>query len=80
LRLAGQRSATFWQSRFSDYVLRTRGEFEDTVEYIHGTPVRKQLVAEPAAWRWSSARWFADQTGPIAVDSVRLPCDTRGRI
>ena len=28
------------------------------IEYIHGNPVRRQLVAKPEDWKWSSAGWL----------------------
>lgn len=28
------------------------------IEYIHLNPVRKELVTEPTAFRWSSAKWY----------------------
>jgi putative transposase len=33
-----------WQSRFYDRILRSRREFDETLEYIHQNPVRKGLV------------------------------------
>jgi len=27
------------------------------IDYIHGNPVRKQLVGKPEDWKWSSAGW-----------------------
>ena len=27
------------------------------IEYIHGNPVRRQLVERPEDWKWSSAGW-----------------------
>ena len=37
-------------------VLRTRGEFDEALHYMHMNPVRKGLVEDPRAWKWSSAR------------------------
>ena len=36
-------------------------------------PVCCRLVHDPLQWNWPSARWFAEQAGPIAIDEVRLP-------
>jgi len=33
-----------WQNRFYDHIIRTRTEFDHTVEYIHQNPVEKGLV------------------------------------
>jgi len=80
LRHAGHRSSPFWQSRFYDHALRTRREFDDALEYMHWNPVRRGLVADPAAWPWSSARWLAEETGPIRMDVPRLRFDAQARV
>jgi putative transposase len=48
------------------------------IEYIHGNPVRKELVEKPEDWKWSSAGWVegknslrpdpVDLGGPVVVD------------
>jgi putative transposase len=69
-----------WQPRFHDHVITSRGEFDQTLHYIHMNPVRKNLVDEASAWRWSSANWYAGNEGPIAVDDVRLPLNPADRV
>ncbi len=49
LRAAGFRSKPFWQSRFYDHALRTRGEFDEALDYMHMNPVRKGFVQDPLA-------------------------------
>lgn len=51
--------------------------FAQKADYIHGNPFRKGLVADPLAWRFSSARQFAgvpldagDGGEPLEVDWV----------
>ena len=51
LRAAGFRGKPFWQSRFYDHALRTRAEFDEALDYMHMTPVRKGLVGDPLAWK-----------------------------
>ena len=80
LRAAGPQSKPFWQSRFHDHALRTRGEFDEALAYMHMNPVRNGFVEDALAWKWSSARWLAESTGPIRIDCVRLPFDPRARI
>ena len=80
LRAAGLRSKPFWQSRFYDHALRTRGEFDEALDYMHMNPVHNGLVEDPLAWGWSSAKWLAEGTGPIKIDCVRLPFDAKTRI
>ena len=80
IRNARGNLAPIWQPRFFDHILRTRGEFDQTLEYMHENPVKRALVENSLDWKWSSARWFADQTGPIPIDDVRLPLNPRDRI
>ena len=69
-----------WQSRFYDHILRTRREFDETLEYMHQNPVRNALVESATDWGWSSAGWYAGGTGPIVMDEVRLPLNPGDRI
>ena len=80
LKAVGSRVEPFWQSRFYDHAVRTRGEFDDTLQYIHMNPVRRGLVENPLAWRWSSAPWLTDRTGPVGLDQIRLPSEAEARI
>ena len=80
LRRSRHRRGPFWQSRFYDHVLRTRGEFDEALEYIHMNPVVKGLVQDSYAWPWSSARWFVERQGPVEIDQIRLPCGPKSRI
>jgi len=41
------------------------------VQYIHANPIRRNLVAYPTDWIWSSARFWEDAGGvPLDMDSV----------
>ena len=76
-----------WQPRLFDRALRTVGEYNEKVEYIHLNPVRAGLASRPEDWPWSSVH---DYTGSInrgpktpsglSIDRILLPADTRGRI
>ena len=49
----------FWQEGPGyDRNLNTAKAILAAIEYIHLNPVRRGLVSEARAWRWSSARWF----------------------
>ena len=76
-RIRPIRGRAFWQARFYDRALRNRGEYDEAFDYIHSNPVRRGLVEDPLHWKWSSARWFAERIGPIAMDEVRLPMNAR---
>ena len=51
-----------------DETLRTTDQLKAALESLHAEPVKRGLVAAPADWKWSSARWH---TG------VRDPADLR---
>ena len=76
-RIRPMHGRAFWQARFYDRALRNRGEYDEAFDYIHTNPVRRGWVEDPPQWKWSSARWFAQRIGPIAMDEVRLPMNAR---
>jgi len=79
-RIRPIRGRVFWQARFYDSALRTRAQYDETFDYIHMNPVKRGLADEPVKWRWSSAAWFANGSGPIAMDEVRLPLNPGDRV
>jgi putative transposase len=43
------------------------------IQYLHGNPVRRGLVAKAEDWEWSSARWYAGlRQVPIEMDAMVL--------
>jgi REP element-mobilizing transposase RayT len=81
-RISAARECTepIWQGRFYDHILHLCAEFDQTLEYMHGNPAVKGLVEDAADWKWSSAAWYANRTGPIEMDDVRLPLNPADRI
>jgi len=62
-------------------------EYHEAVEYMHGNPVRRGLVARPEGWKWSSVHEYAfpavpqaRRQPPLRIDRVRIPADERARI
>jgi REP-associated tyrosine transposase len=55
-RLGLERRLTFpvWQRGFSDHRIRDASDYAGHLHYIEQNPVRKQLVAQAAEYRWSS--------------------------
>jgi putative transposase len=84
-----------WQPRFPsarlragfDRALRTVGEYNEKVQYIHLNPVKAGLVKRAEDWPWSSVHDYtgnvndAPLTGSaLAINRVLLPADERTRI
>ena len=66
-----------WQQQFWDRFVRQAKEFNERLVYRHLNPVRKGLVKQPEAWRWSSYNNFAlDKERvaacPLQIDSAPL--------
>jgi hypothetical protein len=38
------------------------------LNHIHANPVRSQLVSRAEDWEFSSARWYAEEKGPLTID------------
>ena len=47
-----------WQKRFYDEGIRNAGMLMQKMEYIHNNPVRKNLVAAPDEYLYSSYNWY----------------------
>ena len=46
---------SFWQSCYHERALRSETELVNAIKYVHANPVAEGLVAEAAAYAWSSA-------------------------
>jgi hypothetical protein len=42
-----------------DRNITTAAALRAEIDYLHGNPVQRGLVAKAEDWEWSSARWFA---------------------
>lgn len=57
-----------WEPRYYDFNTRTEKKRIEKLRYIHRNPVRRELVAKPEDWRWSSYRDYASLArGPVTV-------------
>ncbi len=75
LRLAFTRSdgglPRFWQPRFYDFNVWSKGKVREKLEYMHANPVTRKLVHHPKDWPWSSWSFYAKgESGLVAIDSV----------
>jgi len=75
----GKTSYRFWQRGGGyDRNLWTPRYVWETIDYIHGNPVRQGLCKRDIDWVWSSARAYAGEVDvPLAIDGASLPNDPR---
>ena len=66
---AGEPLRAFWQARFYDFNVYSRGKVNEKLNYMHANPVIRRLVKHPRDWRWSSwGFYFGGGTGLVAID------------
>ena len=64
-------SSSFWQKRYYDRNVRDAREFAIKLRYLHRNPVKRGLVEEPEAWKWSSFRHHAlRETAIVEIESA----------
>jgi putative transposase len=51
---AGEPLRAFWQARFYDFNVYSKGKRTEKLNYMHANPVIRGLVKHPRDWRWSS--------------------------
>ncbi len=57
-----------------DRNVNTNSALEHMVHYTHNNPVRRGLVDDPAAWKWSSYNeWHHPGSGPLSLDLGSFP-------
>jgi putative transposase len=59
----------FWQRRFYDFNVWSRGKVKEKLNYMHANPVVRRLVKHPTNWPWSS--WSSHERkeeGLIRID------------
>lgn len=62
------RFRAFWQARFYDFNVYSRGKMKEKLNYIHANPVVRKLVKHPREWAWSSWSNYMSGAGSIEVD------------
>ena len=61
----------FWQARFYDFNVYSRGKIKEKLNYMHANPVIRKLVSHPKDWPWSSWSDYAKGvTGLIPLDKA----------
>ena len=60
----------FWQARFYDFNVYTRGKKKEKLTYMHANPVVRGLVEHPKDWRWSSwTSYWGGEAGMVRIDA-----------
>jgi putative transposase len=54
-----------WLPRCYDHNCRSKETVIEKINYCHWNPVKRGLVAGPEEWKWSSYRWYAEQSDPV---------------
>ena len=66
----GKPPRAFWQARFYDFNVYSRGKMKEKLNYMHANPVIRKLTKHPREWIWSNWANYARGDGLIAVDFV----------
>jgi len=68
-RRLGTKDGPFWQPGGGhDRNIHTTKAAMAAIDYIHDNPVVRGLSSSREAYRWSSASWYVDRSGPVEVD------------
>jgi putative transposase len=60
---------SFWQARFYDFNVYSKGKKMEKLNYMHANPVIRGLVKHPRDWAWSSwGFYWGGVEGPVAID------------
>ena len=59
----------FWQARFYDFNVYSRGKKREKLNYMHANPVIRGLVKHPKDWPWSSWRCYYGRGGLLGIDA-----------
>ena len=71
----GKQHHRFWQRGGGyDRNLRSVRDIHEKIAYVHDNPVRRGMVEQAVAWRWSSAAaWQTGVDEPLAINRASLP-------
>jgi putative transposase len=66
----GETLRAFWQARFYDFNVYSKGKKKEKLNYMHANPVLRGLVKHPGEWRWSSwGFYWGRAAGLVAIDA-----------
>jgi putative transposase len=67
----GEEARSFWQARFYDFNVYSRGKIKEKLNYMHANPVIRKLVKHPKDWAWSSwSQYMKGEKGLMEIDLV----------
>jgi hypothetical protein len=76
----GETLRAFWQARFYDFNVYSKGKKKEKLNYMHANPVLRGLVKHPAEWRWSSWGFYWGRgAGLVAIDVEESESNPRPR-
>jgi REP-associated tyrosine transposase len=59
----------FWEARFYDFNVYTKGKKTEKLNYMHANPVTRRLVKHPEEWPWSSWSFYRKgELGLVHID------------
>ena len=65
----GKEGRSFWQARFYDFNVYSRGKIKEKLNYMHANPVIRHFVKHPKDWPWSSwSNYMKSEAGLIEID------------
>jgi REP-associated tyrosine transposase len=66
----GEPLRAFWQARFYDFNVYSKGKKTEKLNYMHANPVIRRLVKHPRDWPWSSWGFYWRGTAGLVVIDV----------
>jgi len=67
----GEPLRAFWQARFYDFNVYSKGKKREKLNYMHANPVIRRLVKHPKDWAWSSWRFYYGGELPLLTMDVK---------
>ena len=65
----GETLRAFWQARFYDFSVYTKGKRMEKLNYMHANPVIRGVLAHPKDWPWSSWSFYEKgEAGLVRID------------
>jgi len=67
----GEALRAFWQARFYDFNVYSRGKEKEKLNYMHANPLIRKLVKHPKDWPWSSWSFYAKREAVLVRIDVQ---------